>query len=316
VDVDGVPDSDDPPCSTAGSEPATAAEAIGAANAATRMAVRRHPLVMAAILSDFVVRMMETAAAINRGRHGNLDRPLIRTLARDLARDLDRTLEYARASQLALWLENVTDMRYTVLSLTLDQARERYLPLTLPRSLETALHLARKLGHAVHETIPRSSSSRNGDLEPAHGLAVGLVSDLGRAHTLLTELNRERDQARERVLDRSLSRTLDLALERARALDRICAQGVAGRLGIPPAEGLAEALLDGAMDDFTSADLTYARPAASGLTGVRWSLSGTTWPPGTDVRALLTRSEEVGPGSGILVVKRQDKRWPPQWWTN
>jgi len=34
------------------------------------MGVRRHPVVPAAILSDFVVRAIEIAAAINRGRHG------------------------------------------------------------------------------------------------------------------------------------------------------------------------------------------------------------------------------------------------------
>ena len=54
------------------------------------MRIRRHPVVLAAILSDFVVRAIEIAAAIHRGRFANLDRPLIRTLARDLDRDLDR----------------------------------------------------------------------------------------------------------------------------------------------------------------------------------------------------------------------------------
>lgn len=108
-------------------------------------------------------------------------------------------------------------------------------------------------------------------------------------------------------IDRSLSRTLVQAFERSRALDRVCAQGVAGRLGISPTEGLADALLDGAMDDFTSADLTYASLADSDLTGVRWSLSGTIWPPETDVKALLAQSEQAEPGSGILVVTRQGR---------
>ena len=133
-------------------------------------------------------------------------------------------------------------------------------------------------------------------------------------------MRREADQARWLVLDRSLSRTLDLAIERARALDRLCGQGVTGRLGIAPAEGLAEAILDGVMDDFTSADLTYASLADPSLTdarltdsyliGVRWSLSGTIWPPGTDVSALLARSQEVEPGSGVFVVKRRAGTWP------
>jgi hypothetical protein len=62
------------------------------------------------------------------------------------------------------------------------------------------------------------------------------------------------------------------------------------------------------MDDFTNADLRYASLADTDLTGVRWSLSGTTWPPGTNVKALLARSERPGPGS-ILVVTRRGT-WP------
>jgi hypothetical protein len=57
------------------------------------------------------------------------------------------------------------------------------------------------------------------------------------------------------------------------------------------------------MDDFTSADLTYANLAGTDLTGVRWSLSGTTWPPGTSVKALIRRSDQAGPG--VLVLTRR-----------
>jgi hypothetical protein len=113
-------------------------------------------------------------------------------------------------------------------------------------------------------------------------------------------------------LDRSVSRALDLAFQRSRALDRVCARGVAGRLGISSTERLAMALLDGAMDDFTNADLTHISLADADLTGVRWSLPGTIWPPGTDVKALLARSEEVEPGGSVLVVTRRGIAWPPQ----
>jgi hypothetical protein len=293
--------------------------AVGAADAATRMGVRRHPVVPAAILSDFVARAIQIAAAINRGRHGNLDRPLIRTLARDLGRDLDRAREYAQARHLKL---GVTVTRDSGLVLTLDLARERYLDLALVRYFNAAVHLARELGHAIDGTLARHLDLRlsfagDHDLDLACELADGLDSDLDRAHSLADGLVRELgktrgwilniNQARERILniDRSISRTLDLAFERSRALDRVCAQGVAGRLGISPTEGLAEALLDGALDDFTSADLTHTSLADADLTGVRWSLSGTIWPPGTDVKALLVRSEEVEPGGGILVVTRR-----------
>ena len=283
------------------------------------MGIRRHPVVPAAILSDFVVRAIEIAVAINRGRHGNLDRPLIRTLARDLGCDLDRAREYALARHFRL---GVTVTRGSVLALTPDLARERYPDLAPIRSFIAAVHLAHKLGHAIDGTLARHldlhlSFSRDHDLELARELADGLDSGLYRVHSLadalVHALGRTRkqilniNQAREQAfnIDRSLSRTLDAVLERSRALDRVCAQGVAGRLGISPTEGLAEALLDGALDDFTSADLTRTSLADADLTGVRWSLPGTSWPPGTDVKALLARSEEAESGGGVLVVTRR-----------
>jgi len=298
VDIDGVP--------------VTAAAALLAADAATRLGVRHHPVVQAAIFSDFVVQAMEIALAINRGRHGDLDRPLIRTLARDLGRDVDRFGQYARARNDEP--EGLTELRYTILSLTLDQARERYLAITLNRYLATTVRIARTCIRGTGGGFTQH------DRELTHVLVAGFSAGLKRALDLIVRLDREVDQARWRVLDRSLSRTLDLAIERARALDGLCGQGLAGRLGIAPAEGLAEALLDGAMDDFTSADLTYASLADPSLTdarltdsyliGVRWSLSGTIWPPGTDVSALLARSQEVEPGSGVFVVKRRAGTWP------
>jgi hypothetical protein len=203
----------------------------------------------------------------------------------------------------------ITVTHNSVPVLTLDQERERYLALALIRYFNAALRLAREFGHAIDGTLARHLDlrlrfCRDHDLELACELADGLNSDL--------DLAGELGKTCERILgtDRSISRVLDLAVERSRALDRVCAQGVAGRLGISPTEGLAEALLDGAMDDFTSADLTHTSLADADLTGVRWSLSGTIWPPGTDVKALLARSEEVEPGGGVLVVTRRGIAWP------
>jgi hypothetical protein len=297
-----------------------AAGALRAADAATRMSLRRHPAVVAAILSDFVVRAMEIAAAIDRGRRGNLDRAFIRTLAGDLGRDLGRVREYAQVRHLKLY---VTVTRGDVIALTLDRARISDLALILLHRFHWALHLAGEFGQAVDETLARPLDlrlglSRDEDLEIACQLAAGLESDLNRVIVLIDSLC----QTRERILngrrpleqvpnvDRSIGRALDRAFERCRALDRVCAQGVAGRLGISPAGGLAEALLDGAMDDFTSADLTHASLADPDLTGVRWSLSGTIWPPETDVKALLARSEQTGTSGGVLVVTRRGMAWP------
>jgi hypothetical protein len=307
VDVDPVPASD-LPSSPAGAGPGTAA---GAADAAARMGVRRHPVVRAAILSGFVVRAVEIADAVNRGGRGNPDRPLIRTLARDLGRDLDRARGYALARHLKLGVADSGDPASgdSALVLALGQAPGRDLPigdfdaLALSRYFYAALDLARALSDAIGAILGphldlRLTFSRDHDLELARELAEGLSSDLGRAHALARNDNHARDRA------------LDLARGRSGALDRVCAQGVADRLGISPAKGLAEALLDGTLDDFTSADLTHAGLADADLTGVRWSLPGTTWPPGTDVKVLLARSEQAGPG-GVLVVTHRGRMRPP-----
>lgn len=72
MDVDPVPAGDPSPAPDE-SGPALAAGALRRADAATRMGVRRQPVVRAAILSGFVVRAMDIAVAVNRGRQGNLD---------------------------------------------------------------------------------------------------------------------------------------------------------------------------------------------------------------------------------------------------
>jgi hypothetical protein len=77
----------------------------------------------------------------------------------------------------------------------------------------------------------------------------------------------------------------------------VCAQGAAGRLGTWPAKGLEEALLDGAMDDFTSADLRYASLDGTDLTGLRWSLARTTWPPGLASRRSWLGQKGPGPAA-------------------
>ena len=290
------------------------------------MGVRRHPVVLAAILSDFVVRTIEIAAAINSGRGGNLDRALIRILAGDLGRDLGRAREYAQGRHLKL---DGSLTRNSALGLTPGQVGESRVGPTPMRCIEAAVHLAHRLVHAIDGTLVRQldlrlSFSRDDDFEPVGELVAGLESDLDRAVTLKEALALARDrilnghgareQIREQILDidRSIGRTLALALVRSRALDRVCAQGVAGRLGISRAQGLAQALLDGVMDDFTNADLTYASLPGTDLTGVRWSLSGTIWPPETDVKALLARSEQVAPGGGVLVVTRRGMAWQPK----
>ena len=76
--------------------------------------------------------------------------------------------------------------------------------------------------------------------------------------------------------------------------------------GIRQVDGLAAAMLEGALDDFTGADLTQADLAGRDLVGVRWSEHGTRWPPGTDTGRLRARSREVDRQAGIYVIERPD----------
>ncbi len=98
--------------------------------------------------------------------------------------------------------------------------------------------------------------------------------------------------------DSDLARALNLALDLARQT----AMPVAHALGVQQVKGLAPALLKGALDDFTRADLAHADLTGSDLTGMQWSDWGTTWPMGTDMDRLRARSREVTPGTGVYVI--------------
>ena len=302
MDADPVPDGD-PLSSSAGDAPVTAAAALGAADAATRIGGRRHPVLPAAVLSGFAVRAVELAAVIDRGCLGNPDRPLIQALAGDLSRGLDRACTCAPGRQLRLdVIMRSGPAPVSTLASALGRASERS---SAARDYTAALELAHGLARAAGEVLApgldrRLNLSRDQDLELACELADGLDRDLARAIAA----------AGGPAASGTTDDLLDLACERSRALERVCVAGAAGRLGILAAKGLAEALLDGAADDFTSADLTRASLAGTDLTGMRWSLSGTTWPPGTNVKALLARSEHAGPG-GALVITRRGMVWPP-----
>jgi hypothetical protein len=291
----------------------TAAGILRAADAGARLGVRGHPVVPAVILSDLAGRAVEIAAAVNHGRYADLDHPRIRALADDLGRDLAHTRRYALARHLQL---GTAVARGALPALVPGQGREPVPPRSLVRGFSAAVDLARELGEAIDGILAsylgrRLAISGDHDLEQARELAADATVCLGRACVLAAGfLGRP---AREQVLStgRGVSRALGQALEHAQALDRVCAQGLAGRLGIATARGLAKALADGALDDFTSADLTLARLADADLTGIRWSLTGTAWPSGTDIRALRARSQ-AQPG-GVLVFTRRGLMWQPNW---
>jgi hypothetical protein len=110
---------------------------------------------------------------------------------------------------------------------------------------------------------------------------------------------------------RNLTGALDPApaLALAHELASVLTGALSESLGTEHVEryDLVAALLNGALDDFSQADLSGADLAHIGLAGVRWSVSGTRWPPGLDVEALIQQSEETEPGSGIYVVKDQGR---------
>jgi hypothetical protein len=277
------------------------------------MSVRRHPVVPATIVSGFAVRAVEIAAAVNRGRCGDLDRPRIRAMADDLGRDLDRARRHVPARNLQL---GTVVTRGPLPALVLGQALDYAPALSLTRGFNAAVDLAREFIEAMDRILAsylglRLTFSHDDDLELAHELADGAGSCLDRTRALAIGLGDRPSPEQVLSTGRTISRALDQALARARAMRRVCGQGLASRLGMATADGLAEAIIDGALDDFTSADLTGASLAEADLTGMRWSLTGTTWPPGTDIKALLARSE-TQPG-GVLMFRHRGTMWQPNW---
>lgn len=271
------------------------AAAIAAADPAARMALRRDPVVLAAILSDLLVWTLmiadnlarNLAIGFDRTSVGDLYRALVFGLARVLGRDLARirvgdldvggsfSSDWARASDV-----DAARARIREISRNLNDDDARDFVSAGVRAL--ARDLARALAREIDDTLAR-------DLNDADVRAL--------VHALA--FKRVGDPAFDRVADpdavaRDLARARDLAHRVALVVGR--------RLGIWHVEGLAAALLDGALDDFTRADLSHADLTDLDLTGVRWSAADTRWPPGTDIDALRARSREVAPGTGIYAI--------------
>ncbi|MFF6957590.1 hypothetical protein [Streptomyces sp. NPDC008317] len=116
--------------------------------------------------------------------------------------------------------------------------------------------------------------------------------------------------------DDDLARLADLAYEIADApgLDQSLAEHATHVLGavridrvwrqfahrLPTRDDRRLALL---LDDFTVTDLTSVDLRGADLTAVRWTETGTRWPPGFDLADLRSRSDESPPGSAIYVVR-------------
>lgn len=245
-------------------QPGTVA-AIAAADPAARMALRRHPFTLAVVLSDLTDRELTIAGKASARGPGIADELVSASslardidLARDVARDLSRDIDRAHSLRLGRDPDHI---------LARDVTRE--VAGALAHALALVLDLAHILGLGRDLAL---ALGRDLDLDVACALAAGLPRD---------------------VAD---DPTPALALARTRDLAGRTAQLVGDALGLRQVEGLAAALLEGALDDFTHADLTRTDLTVSDQTGIRWSDSGTTWPPGTDTGELRARSREIAPG--------------------
>ena len=274
---------------------------------AARIALRRHPAIMAVILSDLTIRALTIAIEIpvNRARERAVAVALDRASA--LGRDLDLAGDRARALEF--------DLR------SRGRDHDHDVALGLAQHIDFARgytsHIAEALASArgLHHPLDRARGLSLGRArESSFSLAGSLTYTLSKAVDLARDPGLGIDIDRNTVLDvwagwgsgPEIPRSeLTMALNSTRDLARQAALAVGRALGIGQPEGLAATLLDGALDDFTHADLAHTDLSGHDLTGVRWSDWGTTWPPGTDVDALRARSREEGTGTGVFVITSQ-----------
>lgn len=192
-------------------------------------------------------------------------------LVGDLHRDAERLPDQEAA-------RNPYRERYAALAQDFARARKFHLDAAATNDVNAVLALASVFARALVHDLGRADLRRDDALELAR---------------ILDEAARARDAARARTCALGagpLAR--DLALLAARRLD------------LPSPDGLVAALLSGALDDFTDADLTGVNPTDPGLIGIQWS-EGTRWPPGTDIEGLRRRSAETAPFSRVYVLGRR-----------
>ena len=267
--------------------------AISATNPAARLELRRNPVILVTILSDLLVRSLVIATnhAVATNRANDSNRAVADILASTLARtfndysDDDFRQAYARASDYAGSLAHVFSDTHKMASYharDLDLARASDIARDHARDLERDLARASDIAR---------DHARDLERDPDHPLTARV-----RARDLFTSY----DFATMRNLAHSVARDRELNL--ARDLDRHIAVAVGRILGVRHVKGLAAALLDGALDDFTHADLAHINLTDFNLTGVRWSVSRTKWPRGIDIDVLRAQSREVPPRTGVYVI--------------
>lgn len=209
---------------------------------------------------------------------------LVRVLDLAVALSLDHDRSHARARDLA-----------HALAVALGRARDRAGDPGMAGAHARALELAHAIDVDINFDLDHLARGIAGDqaVTLAHLLA-GFVEP-----TLAEDLDPAHTRDRERLRDLLRART------HARALAHTRTRTVATLLGLPPAtKGLADALLHGALDDFTDDDLSGVDLTGADLVGILWSANRTRWPDGTDLTDLRGRSEERPPASGLFVVTK------------
>ncbi|MFJ9908063.1 hypothetical protein ACIRVK_35180 [Streptomyces sp. NPDC101152] len=206
---------------------------------------------------------------------------LVRVLDLAVALSLDHDRSHARARDLA-----------HALALDLARVRDRAVDPGVAGAHSRALELAHAIDVDINFDLDHLARDIAGDqaLTLAHSLASGVEA------TLADDLDQLRTRDRDRLRDLLRART------RSRALAATHTRAIAALLDLTTTTGLADALLSGALDDFTNDDLSEIELTGTDLVGILWSADGTRWPRGTDMDELRARSLETPPDSGVYVV--------------
>ncbi|MEV6171344.1 hypothetical protein AB0L99_24295 [Streptomyces sp. NPDC051954] len=259
--------------STGTGESAIAA-AVRAVPVERRLALRQHPAAAVCVGGGLLVRAVELAADLDGDRHRLV-----------LADDN--------------WLDHYRERVYQ-----LAGEFDRFRPFDTPQARDRTRDLVRHLMSTRARGRTRDFAGENvaralaADLADALARFLAEALDAGLGLTSVLELARARGLA----LDIRNRLALDVAVVRARALADDVALEAGRRLDLPDTAGLADALLDGVLDDFTRADLTDVDLDEADLAGIHWSERGTRWPLGTDIEDLRRRSQETAPNSGVHVL--------------
>ncbi|WP_329348904.1 hypothetical protein OG226_12080 [Streptomyces sp. NBC_01261] len=249
--------------------------------ASDRLSLRTNPHVVTAyraLTRDIAIARDH----LTRDHARDLDLDLVRALADDLdhAVGLGADTERDRDGEFQRGLERVRSLNLAVsLDLERGTGRNRNHPHAIARDLDRVRAMLRVL-HRIRVRGRRQGSS------------LGLLLDRAHSRARDLELVLERVGSHDRVLTSTLVniRVNEVARAIGTVLDR-------------EAPALDRDSVHAFINDFTTADLRAVDLDGLDLAGVRWSETGTQWPPALDVEELKSRSEETSPYSGIWVVR-------------